>query len=85
MLGKIEDKVREGTGKAQEAYGRATDSYSDQAEGAARKYAAFQSPVPLRPRRAMPAGCRRQRTERRWRSCDPGPPAARSTAAAPGG
>ena len=39
MLGKIEDKVREGTGKAQEAYGRATDSYSDQAEGAARKYA----------------------------------------------
>ncbi|AUX93728.1 CsbD family protein [Mixta gaviniae] len=39
MLGKIEDKVREGTGKAQEAYGRATDSYSDQAEGSARKYA----------------------------------------------
>ncbi|MDR7342702.1 MAG: CsbD family protein [Pantoea sp.] len=39
MLGKVEDKVREGAGKAQEAYGRATDSYTDEAQGSARKYA----------------------------------------------
>ena len=39
MLGKVEDKVREGAGKAQEVYGRATDSYGDEAQGAARKYA----------------------------------------------
>lgn len=39
MLGKAQDKVREGAGKVQEAYGRATDSYDDEAQGAARKYA----------------------------------------------
>ncbi|MFD1803328.1 CsbD family protein [Mixta tenebrionis] len=39
MSGKVEDKVREGVGRVQEAYGRATDNYDDRAEGAARKYA----------------------------------------------
>jgi ElaB/YqjD/DUF883 family membrane-anchored ribosome-binding protein len=39
MFSKVEDKVREGAGKAQETYGRVTNSYDDEAQGAARKYA----------------------------------------------
>ncbi|WP_075182073.1 CsbD family protein [Pantoea sp. 1.19] len=39
MFGKAEDKLKEASGKAQEVYGRVTDSPDEEAKGAARKYA----------------------------------------------
>ncbi|HAZ55226.1 MAG TPA: DUF883 domain-containing protein [Franconibacter helveticus] len=39
MFGKADDKLKEVSGIAQEAYGRVTNSHQDEAKGAARRYA----------------------------------------------